>query len=126
MNRVAYFFASLIRNYPTSKELTKLIQTELDSPKSKITILDDYHALVGSICVWTENFPYAYGNVQIGFDLRDKELYRYNRALSNAFGQQLPDRATVYRLYKSIQTLKETWKAEQLAKAAELLEKPND
>jgi hypothetical protein len=126
MNRIAYFFASLIRNYPTSKELTKLIQTELDSPKSKITILDDYHALVGSICVWTENFPYAYGNVSILGLARSKELCRYNRALSSAFGNQLPDRATVYRLYKSIQTLKETWKAEQLAKAGELLKELND
>jgi len=100
-----------------------LLTKELDKPETKIQILSEYHALVGPICIWIENFPYAYGKVSTCYELRhlSEALFRYNIHLSRSL-KGLPNRATVYRLHKLIQPALKVYREEQLSEARKIVE----
>ena len=121
LEKISYFFGSLIRNEPTSKELSKIINSLLDDPKTKIEILNNYAVLVGPMCLWIGNYPYAYGNVSTlaTYQLSD-EIIKFNVALHKVFGTKLPDRKTVYRLHQVVKKLQEEYKKQQLEEVTKL------
>lgn len=79
--RILFTPACWIRNYPTSKKLTKFINDSLDAGHIPVVESRYTHKLNGKI-IWTGNYPYAYG-------LSEKR----NCA---------PDRITVFRLFDVI------------------------
>jgi len=123
LDEISYFFSSLIRVDSTSKELSRMINCILDNPNTKIEILDQFTALVGPLSLWIENYPYAYGKLWINWELykKDKKLYDYNTLMYKIFGNQIPDRATVYRLHKLVKPLLEEYKMKQLDAACKLM-----
>ena len=123
LDKISYFFSSLIRVDSTSKELSRMINCILDNPNTKIAILDQFTALVGPLSLWIENYPYAYGKLWINWELykKDKKLYDYNKLIYQTFGNQIPDRATVYRLHKLVKPLLEEYRMKQLDAACKLM-----
>jgi hypothetical protein len=121
LEKISYFFGSLIRNHPTSKELSKIINSLLDDPNTEIKLLGDYSVLLGSVCLWVGNYPYAYGNVCTiaTYQLSD-EIIKFNVTLYRFCGTKLPDRKTVYRLHKVVSKLQVEHKKQQLEEVTKL------
>jgi hypothetical protein len=124
LEKISYFFGSLIRNYPTSKELSKIINSLLDDPNTEIKLLGDYSVLLGSVCLWVSNYPYAYGNVSTlaTYQLSD-EIIKFNVTLYRFFGTKLPDRKTVYRLHQVVKKLQEEQRQQHLKELSTLFPK---
>jgi hypothetical protein len=101
-----------------------MINCILDNPNTKIEILDQFTALVGPMSLWIENYPYSYGGLYRNWELyqKDKKLYDYNKSMSDHFGNQIPDRATVYSLHKLVKPLLEDYRMKQLDAACKFLE----
>lgn len=72
-----------IRNYQTSSTLSKSINTLLDNGE-KILIISPFEVKLGPHYLWIENYPYAYG--------------------SDRYEDIMPDRQTVYRLHKEVES----------------------
>lgn len=124
LEKISYFFGSLIRNHPTSKELSKIINSLLDDPNTEIKLLGDYHVLLGSVCLWVSNYPYAYGNVSsLGVCGLDKEIFKTNLKLYSLFGSKIPDRKTVYRLHQVVKKLQEEQRQQHLEELSTLFPK---
>lgn len=108
LDKITYFFSSLVRNKTTSKELSIIINKLLDDPTTNIKLLGDYHVLVGTLGLWIGNYPYQYGYVSTwACHLMTSEEHHFTLALYNIIGDKLPDRKTVYRLNKVVEKLKE-------------------
>ena len=120
LKKIAYYlrFGTWIRNYRTSTELSKTINTLLDDPNTEIKKLSDYTTSVGGLILWTSNFPYAYGRVSdalaancvalVYLDPRSKE---WDAVKANIDSQErmrerykgcMPDRETVFRLREAV------------------------
>jgi hypothetical protein len=119
MKKILYYFSAILRNSPTSKIVTKLINMYLDSSETEINIIDRYHTILthpeyGGLPLWTANFPYAYGRVSLtGFMPYGEFAHKYStvdqdkiRTLIDLVGDRLPDRETVYRLSEAINEIK--------------------
>ena len=124
LDKISYFFGSLIRNYSTSKEFSKIINGLLDDPNTEIKLIDDYHVLLGSVCLWVQNYPYAYGNVSVicAYKL-DEEIIKFNLTLQGLFKSNLPDRKTVYRLHQVVKKLQEEQRQQHLKELSTLFPK---
>lgn len=113
--KILYFFGSLIRNERSSKELSQMINDALDDPKVKLIILDECSVLLNNMMLWTQNYPYAYGDIikngiipSYAYELNDlglpsSQIIEHNLKLYKIFGNKLPNRRTVYRLHKKIE-----------------------
>ena len=124
LEKISYFFGSLIRNHSTSKELSKIINSLLDDPNTEIKLLDDYHVLLGTVCLWVSNYPYAYGNVStIGAYHLSEEILKTNLKLYILFRTKLPDRKTVYRLHQVVKKLQEEQRQQHLKELSTLFPK---
>lgn len=121
LDKIYLFFGTLFRLYPTSKELSKMINGLLDDPNTEVKLLDPYHALVGSLCLWIENYPYAYGCVHALYTNKlSNNIIQYNLALESMFRMSLPDKKTVYRLHQVVKKLKQEDWNQQLEEARTL------
>jgi hypothetical protein len=124
LEKISYFFGSLIRNHPTSKELSKIINSLLDDPNTEIKLLGDHHVLLGSVCLWVSNYPYAYGNISsLGTYELDEEILKTNLKLQSFFGSKIPDRKTVYRLHQVVKKLQEEQRQQHLEELSTLFPK---
>jgi hypothetical protein len=127
LEKISYFFGSLIRNHSTSKELSKIINSLLDDPNTEIKLLGDYHVLLGSVCLWVQNYPYAYGNIStIATYQSSDEIIKFNVTLYRFFGTKLPDRKTVYRLHQVVKKLQEEKRQQDLEELSTLFPKFGD
>lgn len=70
------------RNYPYSKEWDKRLNELLD--KNSFTEIGEHTAMLGSVPIWTSNYPYAFA-------------HPYTKAKP-----MLPSRATVFRAYEQL------------------------
>lgn len=98
-----------IRNMKTSRNLSALINLYLDNTETdKIFIYESgaEFLIIGDLCLWWSNFPYASGYLvshpsyslpSITPTVRDfnKILRRYLR-----YNMRMPDKKTMWRLYK--------------------------
>ena len=121
LEKISYFFGSLIRNHRTSKELSKIINSLLDDPNTEIKLITNYHVLLGPVCLWVQNYPYAYGNVSVicAYEL-DEEIVKFNLTLQGLFKSDIPDRKTVYRLHQVVKKLQVEYKKQQLEEVTKL------
>jgi hypothetical protein len=99
------------RTLKTSRNLSALINLYLDNEEVNGVYLYELGAqflIVGDLCLWWSNFPYACGKLTI----HPSEFYSYSNMPSNSlslnrvlclhlgYSQRMPDRITVWRLYK--------------------------
>lgn len=107
--KLIYFFQSLLRNYATSPELSKIINQYLDDPETDIIIVSKYHCILknpkfNNLPLWIGNYPYAYGYVSMAYETT--EDLKFYEKLNTILGTKLPDRKTVYRLNERIEEIK--------------------
>lgn len=123
LEKISYFFGSLIRNHRTSKELSKIINNLLDDPNTEIKLIGDYHVLLGPVCLWVSNYPYAYGNVSLTGTITQlsDEILEFNLTLQSLFKRDIPDRKTVYRLHQVVKKLQEEQRQQHLKELSTLL-----
>lgn len=115
-----YIIRSLIRNYPTSKELSVLINSILDHENPTVKFMNEYVVRINEFDIWVSNYPYAYGGLYHCFitdlgklaDLNPEteewnehyKLFLMRDNLQKRFSNVLPDRKTVRRLHDFVES----------------------
>jgi hypothetical protein len=113
-----------LRNYKVSKVLSKKINELLDDPDTELIIQCEYMICLGGLTLWVGNYPYAYGNYHKPYQIEDAvneliyseplterwetlvNFFNQEDEYEKAYGDRVPDRATVFRLRQVVESAK--------------------